>query len=186
MLNHLGFFFFFSFFFLFFSKVRVGAKEGGSHYWEMAVAITCGYGGYLLPLLAAHSSFSWWHHQMETFSVLLALCAGNLLVTGEFSSHRPVTWSFDVFFDLCLCKHMIRCWFEMPLYSLWHHPNVQDIMIQLCQLSWYVENRNQGFYSLKCRLTGIGIPIINLRRSDDRLRFIMGIPILTRQRLFSE
>ena len=29
----------------------------GSHYWEMAVAITCGYGGYLLPLLAAHSSF---------------------------------------------------------------------------------------------------------------------------------
>ena len=27
-----------------------------SHYWEMAVAITCGYGGYLLPLLAAHSS----------------------------------------------------------------------------------------------------------------------------------
>ena len=57
MLNHLGFFFFFAFFFIFFSKVRVGAKEGGSHYWEMAVAITCGYGGYLLPLLAAHSSW---------------------------------------------------------------------------------------------------------------------------------
>ena len=51
-----GFFFFFLLFFAFFSKVRVGAKEGGSHYWEMAVAITCGYGGYLLPLLAAHSS----------------------------------------------------------------------------------------------------------------------------------
>ena len=44
-----------------FSKVRVGAKEGGSHYWEMAVAITCGYGGYLLPLLAAHSSFIMGH-----------------------------------------------------------------------------------------------------------------------------
>ena len=29
------------------------------HYWEMAVAITCGYGGYLLPLLAAHSSQTW-------------------------------------------------------------------------------------------------------------------------------
>ena len=38
--------------------IRVGAKEGGSHYWEMAVAITCGYGGYLLPLLAAHSNLS--------------------------------------------------------------------------------------------------------------------------------
>ena len=44
---------------LVFSKVRVGAKEGGSHYWEMAVAITCGYGGYLLPLPAAHSSYCW-------------------------------------------------------------------------------------------------------------------------------
>ena len=49
--------FFFFFFIHFFSKVRVGAKEGGSHYWEMAVAITCGCGGYLLPLLAPHSCF---------------------------------------------------------------------------------------------------------------------------------
>ena len=33
---------------------------------------------------------------MEPFSVLLALCAGNSTVTGEFSSQRPVTHSFDV------------------------------------------------------------------------------------------
>ena len=39
--------------------IKFGAKEGASHYWEMAVAITCGYGGYLLPLLAAHSSYYW-------------------------------------------------------------------------------------------------------------------------------
>ena len=44
---------------------------------------------------------SWWRHQMETFSVLLALCAGNSPVTGEFLVQRPVTRSFDVFFDLC-------------------------------------------------------------------------------------
>ena len=38
----------------------------------------------------------------------------------------------------------------------------------------------QGLYSLRRRrLTGIGVPIINIRRSDDRLRFIMGIPIPT-------
>ena len=44
-----------------------------------------------------------------------------------------------------------------------------------------------GLYSLRRRrLTGIGIPIINLRRSDDRLRCIMGIPILIRRRLLSE
>ena len=34
---------------------------------------------------------------METFSTLLAL-EGNSPVTGEFSSQRPVTRGFDVFF----------------------------------------------------------------------------------------
>ena len=37
---------------------------------------------------------------METFSALLALCAENSPVTGEFPSQRPVMRSFDVFFDL--------------------------------------------------------------------------------------
>ena len=52
-----------------------------------------------------HGSISWigsWRHQMETFSALLAICAGNSPVTGEFPPQRPVTRSFDVFFDLCL------------------------------------------------------------------------------------
>ena len=40
---------------------------------------------------------SWWRHQMETFSVLLAFCAGNSPDPGEFPSQRPVAWSFDVF-----------------------------------------------------------------------------------------
>ena len=35
---------------------------------------------------------------METFSALLALCAGNSPVTGEFSAQRPATRSFDIFF----------------------------------------------------------------------------------------
>ena len=39
---------------------------------------------------------------METFFALLAICAGNSPVTGEFPSRRPVTRSFDVFFDLSL------------------------------------------------------------------------------------
>ena len=37
---------------------------------------------------------------METFYALLALCAGNSRVTREFPVQRPVTRSFDVFFDL--------------------------------------------------------------------------------------
>ena len=43
---------------------------------------------------------------METFSALLAFCAGNSPVTGEFHAQRPVTRSFDVFFDLRLNKRL--------------------------------------------------------------------------------
>ena len=37
---------------------------------------------------------------METFSVLLAICAGNSPVIDEFPAQRPVTRSFDIFVDL--------------------------------------------------------------------------------------
>ena len=41
---------------------------------------------------------------METFSALLAICAGNSPVPGEFPAQKPVTRSFGVFFDLRLNK----------------------------------------------------------------------------------
>ena len=47
-----------------------------------------------------------WRHQMETFSVLLAICAGNSPVTAEFPAQRPVTRIFDVSFDLCPNKRL--------------------------------------------------------------------------------
>ena len=49
-------------------------------------------------------ALTWWRHEMETFSALLAICAGNSPVPGEFPAQRPVTRSFDVFFDLRLNK----------------------------------------------------------------------------------
>ena len=70
---------------------------------------------------------TWWRHQMETFSTLLALCAGNSPVTGEFPAQRPVTLSFDVFFDLCLNKRLSKqswgWWFETTSPPLWRHRN---------------------------------------------------------------
>ena len=36
---------------------------------------------------------------METFSPLLAICAGNSPVSPEFTAQRPVMQGFDVFFD---------------------------------------------------------------------------------------
>ena len=71
---------------------------------------------------------SWWRHQIETFSALLALCAGNSPVTGEFHAERPVTRSFGVFFDLRLNKRLSKqswgWWFGTPSRSLWRHCNV--------------------------------------------------------------
>ena len=72
-------------------------------------------------------SVAWWRHRMETFFALLAICAGNSLVTGEFPAQRPVTRSFDVFFDLRLNKHLSKqswgWWFETPSRPLWRHCN---------------------------------------------------------------
>ena len=64
---------------------------------------------------------------METFSALLAICAGNSPVPGEFPAQRPVTRSFDVFFDPSLnkrlSKHSRGWWFETLSGPLWRHSN---------------------------------------------------------------
>ena len=53
-------------------------------------------------------SSTWCRHQMETFSALLAICAGNSPVTGEFPTQRPVTRNFDVLFDLRVNKRLSK------------------------------------------------------------------------------
>ena len=62
---------------------------------------------------------------METFSALLAICVGNLLVTGEFPAQRPMMRSFAVFFDLHLNKWLSKqwrgWWFETLSHPLWRH-----------------------------------------------------------------
>ena len=71
--------------------------------------------------------YTWWHNQMETFSALLALCAGNSPVTGEFPKQRPVTRGFDVFFDLRLNKRFSKqswsWWFVTSSRWFWRHCN---------------------------------------------------------------
>ena len=80
-----------------------------------------------------HLLLTWWRHQMETFSSLLAICAGNSPVPGEFPTQRPVTRSFDVFFDLhlneWLSKQLWGWWFETLLRSLWRHRNEVIIVL---------------------------------------------------------
>ena len=59
--------------------------------------------------------------------VLLAICAGNSPVPGEFPTQRPVTRSFDDFFDLRLNKRLSKrswgWWLETLSRPLWRHRN---------------------------------------------------------------
>ena len=75
---------------------------------------------------------------METFAALLAICAGNSLVTGEFPTQKQVTRSFDVVFDLRLYKRLSKqsqgWWFETLPRPLWRH--CCDYFISL---SWYMQ-----------------------------------------------
>ena len=84
--------------------------------------------GYISHMQLVILCISWWRHQMETFSALLAFCAENSLVTGEFPIQRPVTRSFDVFLDLRpntrMSKQWWGWWFETPSQPLWRHCNV--------------------------------------------------------------
>ena len=84
--------------------------------------------GQLSPTTRQPVTNSWWRHKWKTFSALLAICAGNSPVPGEFPTQRPVTRSFGVFFDLCpnkrLSKQSWGWWFETPSRPFWRHRNV--------------------------------------------------------------
>ena len=87
----------------------------------------------------------WWRHQMETFSALLAICAGNSPVPGEFPTQRPVTRSFDVYFDLRpnkrLSKQSWGWWFETLSPPLWRHRNVKVRIFKLYQIIILYQHR---------------------------------------------
>ena len=76
------------------------------------------------------------------FRVTGHLC-GEFTGRGEVPAQRPVTRSFDVFFDLCMNKRLIKqsrgWWFEMPSRSLWRHCNGynwQDILYSWLLACW--------------------------------------------------
>ena len=108
---------------------------------------------------------------------------GNPPVSGEFPSQRPVTHSFEVFFDLHFNKRLSKqswgWWFERPSRSLWRHCNVNrslqtvsasEAVIKQANSSscatvcFYVNNNIQGFASWKLK--------VYTRRVNSRLQSI--------------
>ena len=128
---------------------------------------------------------AWWRHQMETFSALLAICAGNSPVPGEFPTQRPVTRSFDVYFDLrpnkWLSKQSWGWWFETLSCSLWRHRNglISFWVLNLSPLSAAYMRRWTGsalVQIMACRLNGakpLSKPVLTYCQLDPKERISM-------------
>ena len=85
-----------------------------------------------------NNAFMMTSSNVNIFRVTGPLC-GEFTSPGEFPTHRPVTRSFNVFFDLRLNKRLSKqpwgWWFETPSWSLWRHCNVLiNHWIKLIQL----------------------------------------------------
>ena len=75
------------------------------------------------------------------FRVTGPLC-GEFTGPGEFPTQRPVTRSFDIFFDLRLNKRLSKqprgWWFETQSWSLWRHCNAMLRVNQLLSNQYLV------------------------------------------------
>ena len=89
--------------------------------------ILCLFRGHVLGLLPGYSYFMMTSSNGNIFRVTGPLC-GEFTGPGEFPTQRPVTRSFDVFFDLRpnkrLSKQWWGWWFETLSRPFWRHRNV--------------------------------------------------------------
>ena len=102
---------------------------------------------------------------METFSASLAICAGNSPVPGEFPTQRPVTQSFDVFFDLRLNKRLSKqwwgWWFQMLSHPFWCH----------CNLRWHHDIQQRTGSALFFKVTKCQMP--NRHQTERHLGILL-------------
>ena len=83
----------------------------------------------LISFNSVHATLMIMSSNGNIFRVTGPLC-GEFTGPGEFPTQRPVTRSFDVFFDLRLNKRLSKqpwgWWFETPSWSSWRHCNGQQ------------------------------------------------------------
>ena len=100
------------------------------------------------------------------FRITGPLC-GEFTGPGEFPAQRPVTRSFDVFFDLRLNKRLSKqpwgWWFETPSWSLWRHCNAV-----LYALQW-------NLYKATTKFCGLSRQVVSHDR-ENKHDFVMAMP----------
>ena len=87
---------------------------------------------------------TWWRHQMETFSSLLALCAGNSPVIVEVPAQRPVTLSSM----LSLICVWINDWVNNhEACDLRRHRAHYDVIVMKSPATWHTQycNHNNSY-----------------------------------------
>ena len=105
-------------------------------------------------LLNIYMSGWWWRHQMETFSALLALWAGNSPVTGEFPSQNASDMELWCFLSICA---LINGWVNnREAVDLRRHRAHYDVTIMI----YFMIVAQQRNYCLSIQKS-IGIPIHN-------------------------
>ena len=90
-------------------------------------------------LISFRYNVAWWRHQMETFSVLLALSAGNSPVTGESPVNSPHKdqWSGALVFSL-ICA-WINGWVNnRETVDLRCHRAHYDVILMLQSVAYYM------------------------------------------------
>ena len=102
-----------------------------------------------------HFSPSWWRHQMEAFSALLAICAGNSPVTGEYL--RSSRAAFDKLVILCMLKDAKSKWTSQGFINknMWH------VLIFTYGIQHYSVESVQNLDFNPCIMWRVGILIFN-------------------------
>ena len=94
--------------------------------------------------------------------------------TGEFPAQRPVTRSFEVFFDLHPNKRLSKqwggWWFETPPRSLWRHRNDTDIIYDFNESHWSLHDSYINSYVNKMYPATMTLVIFNFKK-DPRTLF---------------
>ena len=108
---------------------------------------------------------SWWRHQMEIFSALLVICAGNLTVTGEFPAQRSVTLSFDVIFDLLWTNGWANNRDAGDLRRHRAHYKVILIYVRRRSRSWVIKKHTGGKTTLSISAVSLSLWVNTITNS---------------------
>ena len=120
--------------------------------------------------LHKYDQYTWWHHQMETSSALLAICGGNSPVTGEFPTQRPVTQSLK--FSLSCAR--INGWVSnCEAGDLRRHRTHYGVTVMICTLAV----RHCFFYRrLLIKISTCAIQCSELRENKIQYKHIFIFP----------